>query len=108
MRYIIFVIDQQTNTADSDERAAIDAFNESLESGGHWVTAGGIADPSKATVIDNRSGAGLAYSGSLFDSDNFYSGFWIIEAESDARALELASAGSKACNRRAELRPFLR
>ncbi len=108
MRYIIFVIDQQTNTANSDERAAIDAFNESLESNGHWVTAAGISGPANATVIDNRDDVGLTQPGSLFDADSFYSGFWIIEAESDATALTLAAAGSRACNRRVEVRPFLR
>mgnify|MGYP003349625318 CR=1 FL=1 len=108
MRYIIFVIDQQTNTAGPDERAAIDEFNERLEAGGHWITAGGISGPTQATVIDNRSDAGLSQPGSLFDGDSFYSGFWLIEAASHAEALALASAGSRACNRRVEVRPFLR
>jgi hypothetical protein len=108
MRYIIFVIDQQTHTAGSDEAAAIDAFNESLEAGGHWITAGGIAGPTKATLIDNRADAGAISAASLFDAADFYSGFWIVEAEDDDKALELALAGSKACNRRVEVRPFLR
>ena len=108
MRYIIFVIDQQTNTADSDEADTINAFNDSLEAGGHWITAGGIAGPTKATLIDNRADAGVISAGSLFDAADFYSGFWIIEAADDSQAHELASAGSKACNRRVEVRPFLR
>ena len=33
--------------------------------------------------------------------------FWIIEASDLDVALKLAAAGSKACNRRVEVRPFL-
>jgi hypothetical protein len=69
--------------------------------------AAGLADPSRATLIDNTSGAGKVEPGSLFKEDDFYSGFWIIDAESEATAAELALQGSKACNRKVELRPFL-
>jgi len=36
-----------------------------------------------------------------------YSGFWLIEASDEAKAKELALAGSLACNRKVELRPYL-
>jgi hypothetical protein len=36
------------------------------------------------------------------------SGFWLIEAENMETAMRLASEGSKACNRKVELRPFIR
>jgi len=108
MHYIFFVIDQQSNTADSDEMAAIDVFNQALQDNGQWVLAAGIAAPALATVVDNRDDAAVINTGSIFDADDFYCGFWIVEAASDAEALTLASAGSKACNRRVEVRPFLR
>ena len=107
MKFIVFVIDQQSKTASGDEMAAIDAFNDGLQANGHWITAAGIAAPTGATLIDNRSDAGQVHSGSLFNSDDFYSGFWLIQAADEATALELAKAGSKACNRRVELRPYL-
>ena len=108
MRYIIFVIDSQTNSASGDEMAVIDAFNDDLERNGNWVMAAGIGAPKTATLIDNRSGANREQSGSLFTDDAFYSGFWIIECASDDEARLLALRGSQACNRRVELRPFLR
>jgi len=108
MRYIIFVIASTNTLADADERAAIDVFNGRLEADGHWITAGGIAGPVAATLIDNRADAGVVEKRSVFDADDFYNGFWIVEAEDDDKALELALAGSKACNRRVEVRPFLR
>lgn len=107
MRYILFVIDQQSNSADSDEMAAIDVFNQGLQDNGQWVLAAGIAAPGLATVVDNRDDVAVINAGSLFDADDFYSGFWIVDAASDDEAIALASGGSKACNRRVEVRPFL-
>lgn len=107
MRYIIFVIDDQTEKAPSDEMAAIDAFNEMLETNGHWITAAGINHGKAATVLDNRSDAGIVKTGSLYNEFEHYSGFWLINADSHEKALELAAAGSRACNRKVELRPYL-
>jgi hypothetical protein len=36
------------------------------------------------------------------------SGFWLIEAENMETTMRLASERSKACNRKVELRPFIR
>lgn len=107
MRYIIFVIDSQSNTAAGNEMAAIDLFNDQLQQDGNWIYAAGISSPQTAQVIDNRAGADLVTTGSLFDDAEHYSGFWLIQADSDDQATELAKAGSKACNRKVELRPFL-
>ena len=108
MRYIIFVIDGPGNPANADEMKHIDAFNEKLQSNGHWVMAAGIQQASGATLIDNRSNKNQISTGSLFTTPESYSGFWIIEAESDAQAKELAMEGSLACNRKVELRAYLR
>lgn len=106
MRFVIFVIDSQTESAASDEMANIDRFNESLVSGGHFILAAGISAPAKAFLIDNRQELEVT-TGSLFNTESFYSGFWIISAESIEQAKQLAAEGSKACNRKVELRPFL-
>ncbi len=108
MNFIIFVIDGKSNTGSSDEMQAIDAFNEKLQANGNWVTAAGIAEPGDATLIDNRNGAGKSQPGSLFDGSEHYSGFWIIKDVSPQEAHALALEGSMACNRRVELRPYLR
>jgi hypothetical protein len=108
MRFIIFVIDGPNNPANSDEMQKIDAFNEKLQNNGHWITAAGIHPGSTATVIDNRNNKGEVKSGSLFDGPEYYSGFWIIEAESAELAHELAMEGSLCCNRKVELRAYLR
>lgn len=107
MRFIIFVIDGPGNLADPNEMAQIDAFNDELQKNGQWITAAGIAQSAGATLIDNRNGKGEVQAGSLVKSSENYSGFWLIEAESAEIAKELALAGSKACNRKVELRPYL-
>ena len=57
MRFIIFVIDNQPNgSASGNEIEAIDAFNDSLQKNGQWITAAGINPSTKATLIDNRAG----------------------------------------------------
>jgi len=107
VKFIIFVIDGPGNLALADEMEQIDLFNESLQAKGHWVMAAGISGPDIASIFDNRGNAGLKKSGSLFNEREHYSGFWIIEAESRKVAEDLAAQGSRACNRRVELRPFL-
>ena len=107
MIFIIFVIDDNTALAGPDEMANIDAFNEMLKANGHWITAAGIHHGAQATVLDNRNDAGLISEGSLYSEKEFYIGFWLINAADQDEALRLAAAGSKACNRKVELRPYL-
>jgi hypothetical protein len=107
MQYLISVLDHESNTGTEQEMADIDVFNERLQSEGHWIFAGGLGSPSTATVIDNRAGKGLVTDGPFLESKEFLSGFWLIEAADQATALELATEGSKACNRKVELRVFL-
>ena len=108
MRFIIFVIDNQPNgSASGNEMEAIDAFNESLQKNGHWITAAGINPSTKATLIDNRAGLNQVQAGHSLQGADYYSGFWIIEAKDEAEAITLATEGSKAWNRRVEVRPYL-
>jgi hypothetical protein len=107
MQYLVSVLDDTSDSATPDEIAAIDAFNERLEADGHWVFAGGLAAPSTATVIDNRGDEALFTDGPFLESKEYLAGFWIMEARDLDDALKLAAEGSKACNRKVEVRPFL-
>jgi len=106
LRFIIFVIDSDSNPGSSDEMHEIDNFNSELSRHNQLVMAAGIAGSPRGLLIDNRGTKELVESGSLNGSE-FYSGFWIIDAEDERQARELALEGSRACNRRVELRPFL-
>jgi hypothetical protein len=104
MRFIIAVIDSKTGSATGDEISAIDEFNDKLQANGHFILACGIDDPGNAVVIDNRADAGLLYIGPLYDQKEYMAGFWVISAESVEEAKALAAEGSKACNRKVEVR----
>jgi hypothetical protein len=107
MQYLVSVIADEIHFATSTEMAAIDVFNERLKVEGHWVFAGGLAEPSAATVVDNRGGEAMFTDGPFLESKEYLAGFWIIEARDLDVALRLAAEGSKACNRKVEVRPFL-
>src|SRR5260370_29479583 len=107
MQYLVSVIDDKTNSATPDEMAAISTFDDRLQAEGYWVFAGGLASPSTATVIDNRGGEAMFTDGPFLESKEYLAGFWIIEAPDLDVALKLATEGSKHCNRKVEVRPFL-
>jgi hypothetical protein len=107
MQYLVSVIFDTPGLATPDEQAAIDVFNDRLVAEGHWVFAGGLAAPSSATVIDNRGEEAMFTDGPFLESKEYLAGFWIIEAPDLDVALKLATEGSKHCNRKIEVRPFL-
>jgi hypothetical protein len=108
MQYMVGVIDDRTGSGTDEEMAAIDVFNDRLRADGHWVFAAGLGAPDTATVIDNRGGGEpVLTDGPFVESKEHLAGFWIIEAPDLDVALELAAEGSKACNRKVEVRPFL-
>ena len=107
MQYLVSVIHDSAELATSEEMAAIDVFNDRLVAEGHWVFAGGLGMPATATVIDNRAGEALLTDGPFVESKEYLAGFWVMEAPDLDVALKLAAEGSKACNRKVEVRPFL-
>jgi hypothetical protein len=107
MQYLVSVLHDGIALDDPDEQAAIDVFNDRLQAEGHWVFAGGLGMPDTATVIDNRGEEAVVTDGPFLESKEYLAGFWIMEAPDLDVALKLATEGSKACNRRIEVRPFL-
>src|SRR5215470_1357678 len=107
MQYLFSVIHDSASLATPDEMAAIDVFNDRLQADGHWVFAGGLGGPDNATVIDNRGEEAMVTDGPFLESKEYLVGFWIIEAADLDVALKLGAGGSKACNRKIEVRPIL-
>lgn len=79
VHFLMFVIDDTSNSATTDETVAIDA----------------------------RGGEPTLMPGPLHDTSDYVAGFWIVSAEDHKIARELATRGSAACRRRVELRPLL-
>ncbi|SBT39255.1 YciI family protein [Micromonospora auratinigra] len=106
-QYLMSVLHDSDALATDEEMAAIDVFNDQLRADGHWVFAGGLAGPDASTVVDGRHGEAMITDGPFLESKEHVIGFWIVEAADLDVALRLAAQGSKHCNRRIELRPFL-
>ncbi len=107
MRYLLSVIHDGRDLATAEEMAAIDVFNDRLQAEGRWIFACGLGFPETATVIDNRGDEKLVAEGPFVASKDYLAGFWIIEVPDGETARTLAAEGSKACNRRVEVRPLL-
>ncbi len=107
MQYLVSVIDDKSNSGTAEEMAAIGEFNDRLRADGHWVFAAGLADPSTATVIDGRGEKPIFTDGPFIESKEHMAGFWIVDAPDLDVALALMAEGSRACNRRVEVRPIL-
>src|ERR1700733_11407419 len=107
MQYLVSVIDDGSGLDTPEEQAAIDVFNERLQAEGYWVFAGGLGAPVSATVIDNRGEEAMVTDGPFLESKEYLAGFWIMEDADLDVALKLAAEGSKACNRKVQVRPSL-
>ena len=108
MRFLINVIESIEKPAHSrQEIDAINAFNDEIVAARQRVLAVGIASPDNSILIDNRDGDIKHINESFNGSSEYVSGIWIIDVPTREIALELAARGSKACNRRVELRPLL-
>ena len=106
MQCLVSVIDDTGDLATPEEQAAISAFDDRLKAGGCWVFAGGLEPPGSATVIDSRGEEAMVTDGPFLESKEYLVGFWIIEVADLDVALKLAADGSKACNRKVEVRQF--
>src|SRR5207249_7917824 len=74
MQYLVSVIDDKSNPGSTDRQPAISAFNERLIAEGYWVFAGGLADTTAATVIDNRGEQAVFSDGPFVESKEYLAG----------------------------------
>lgn len=86
--------------------ADVDAFNQKLQADGAWVFAGGLQEPTNATVVKVVDGEALITDGPFAESKEQLGGFWVVEAPDLDAALALAREGSAACRGAVEVRPF--
>jgi hypothetical protein len=107
MKYLVSVMADTAGLATPAEIEASDAFNDRIEAEGHWVLADGLGSPRSATVIDNRGSEPVVTDGPVQQSKEDVAGFWVLEAPDLDAAHRLAAEGSRASNRKVEVRPLL-
>ena len=80
------------------------AFNADLEASGAFKFAGGLYPPSTAKTVDPTSGEIVVRDEPFVVADSYVGGFWIIEAEDEAAALEITKRAAKLLGGRLEVR----
>jgi hypothetical protein len=106
----VLVSDEEMATVSEAETqaayAAVDKFNEELQSTGAWVFGGGLHPASTATVVKPQDGDTVVTDGPFVETKEYLGGFWIVEAADLDAALALAKKGALACGGPVEVRPF--
>jgi hypothetical protein len=65
--------------------------NDDLSKAGELVAAEGLADASQAKTVRIQDGIPVATDGPFAESKESLAGYWIIDVESEERALEFSS-----------------
>lgn len=86
--------------------ADVAALNEELQAEGAWVFAGGLHEPSTATVVRIQDGEVLMTDGPFPEAKEHLGGFWVIKAADLDAALAWAEKATRACLGPVEVRPF--
>ncbi len=84
----------------------VDAVNAELQATGVWVFAGGLCEPSSATVVRSTDGDAVMTDGPFAETKEQLGGFWILELPDLDAALAWAAKCSEACMQPVEVRPF--
>lgn len=100
MRYLCLVyIDRELAAAASKEEwAAIDreslAFNDELRQQGKYLASNALAEPETAKTLRLRGGKAVWSDGPFAETKEHLGGFFLVEAENLAEAMEVAARSS--------------
>ena len=84
----------------------VEQVNQDLRGSGAWVFAGGLTDPSDATVVRVEGGRVLTTDGPYVETKEQLGGFWVIRAADLDEALAWAEKATAACRAPVEVRPL--
>jgi hypothetical protein len=85
----------------------VNAVDSEMKEAGVWVFAGGLHDPTSATVVRVENGEVLTTDGPFAEGKEHIGGFTIIDAPDLDAALEWAAKLSRATTLPIEVRPFI-
>lgn len=84
----------------------VDELNTEIKKAGVWVFAGGLKEPTTATVVRAQGGEVVMTDGPFPEAKEQLGGFWVIEADDLDAALAWAKKATVACEGPVEVRPF--
>ena len=76
--------------------AFMQSFTKKLVDAGEFVSAAGLAAPTQAKLVRAGQNGKPITDGVFAESKEFLAGYWIIDVESEQRALEVAAEASTA------------
>ena len=98
MKFMIMMIGDQNTMLQvkspewiRDMIAFMGAMNDELRETGELVDGQGLVDPSQAKVVRIQDGMPVATDGPFAEAKESLAGYWIVDVEDEARALEIAS-----------------
>ncbi|MBW3662344.1 MAG: hypothetical protein KY469_04515 [Actinobacteria bacterium] len=84
----------------------VDTLNGEMQGAGVEIFAGGLHEPSTATVVRVVDDEVLTTDGPFAESKEYIGGFWVIKATDLDEALGWAEKATRACRLPVEVRPF--
>jgi hypothetical protein len=98
MKYMIMMFGDQASMVETRSQewivemiAFMKKVSEDLVAAGELVAAEGLADASQAKTVRIQNGVPVVTDGPFAESKESLAGYWIIDVENQARALEFTS-----------------
>jgi hypothetical protein len=98
MKYMVMMFGDQATMLEQrshdwimDMIAFMHTVDQDLQSSGELVYAGGLADARQAKTVRIANGVPVPTDGPFAESKESLAGFWILDVENEARAIEFAA-----------------
>ena len=85
------VLDALTDEEKTALGAGHGAFIEALKEYGELITTQALADPSQAAVVSVRNGQPAVTDGPYLETKEYIASFYLLDCESEDRALQIAA-----------------
>ena len=97
MKYMIMMFGDQSGLERQPREWIVEmvgfmhTLNDDLTKSGELASAEGLADASQARTVRFQDGMPVVTDGPFAESKESLAGYWIVDVESEARALEIAA-----------------
>jgi hypothetical protein len=98
MKYMIMLFGDQATMVETRSTEWIRSMirfmqdiERELEEAGEKVASEGLADPTQATTVRFENGVPVATDGPFAEAKESLAGYWVVDVEDEARAIEIAS-----------------
>jgi hypothetical protein len=98
MKYMIMLFGDQATMVETRSTEWIRSMIRSmqdiereLEDAGERVASEGLADPTQAKTVRFQNGVPVATDGPFAEAKESLAGYWVVDVEDEARAIEIAS-----------------